>query len=160
MRALLVYESRFGNTESVARAVAAGLGTVVRVDIHTPASAPVVLGDDVALLVVGAPTHALGHGVPEGDGVDRYACASVRDWLETLHPAGIPAASFDTHAGGPFTGRPARTVSHRLRRLGLQLRGHESFCAKGVLGPMEDGELDHAQRWGENLAASLAPVPS
>lgn len=152
MRALLVFESMFGNTESVARAVAAGLGTRYKVDIHTPASAPTALGDDVGLLVVGAPTHAMALNRAAGTGT------GVREWLETLQPSGIPAASFDTHVGEAFTEPEFRTISHRLRRLGLQVQSHESFYAKGSVGPLEDGELDHAQRWAENLADSLALV--
>jgi flavodoxin len=44
MRSLVVYESMFGNTEQVARAIAAGLSTHMEVDVvpvsrHAPTSA-------------------------------------------------------------------------------------------------------------------------
>ena len=60
MRALVVYESMFGNTQAIADAVADGLAARVRVDAVEVGAAPTVVGDDVVLLVVGGPTHAFG----------------------------------------------------------------------------------------------------
>ena len=59
MRALVVFESMFGDTETIARAVADGLSDAIRVDIVDVATAPRV-DADVDLLVVGGPTHAFG----------------------------------------------------------------------------------------------------
>ena len=59
MRALVVYESMFGNTRLVAEAVADGLSSVLDVDVVEVAAAPTSF-DDVELLVVGGPTHAFG----------------------------------------------------------------------------------------------------
>ena len=57
-RALVVYESMFGNTKAVAESVALALSRDFEVDLTECGSAPLPLPDDVALLVVGAPTHA------------------------------------------------------------------------------------------------------
>ena len=59
MRALVVHESMFGNTETVARAVADGLSTVAGIEVDRAAvhSASTDLAD-VDLVVVGGPTHA------------------------------------------------------------------------------------------------------
>ncbi|GAA3598175.1 hypothetical protein GCM10022223_11850 [Kineosporia mesophila] len=165
MRALLVYESMFGNTESVARAVAAGLGTVLRTDIHTVASAPLVLPDDVGLLVVGAPagleatrhlavTQAHRAGIPA-----RSTGIGVCEWLQRLQPADIPAVSFDTSVYTPFPAtadNPADPVSHRLHHLGMRVMRHESFYTRDTLGPLEGRELEHARRWAQHLAAEVA----
>ena len=59
MRALVVYESMFGNTRLVAEAVAEGLSSGLDVDVVEVAAAPTSF-DDVELVVVGGPTHALG----------------------------------------------------------------------------------------------------
>ena len=59
MRALLVYESMFGSTSEVARAVREGLTAEgVDVALHEVRSAPAAADADFDLLVVGAPTHA------------------------------------------------------------------------------------------------------
>ena len=55
MRALVVYESMYGNTRDVAKAVADGLATRMPVQLTEVGTAPTVLGDDIGLLVVGAP---------------------------------------------------------------------------------------------------------
>ena len=53
MRALVVYESMWGNTEQVARAVAEGLGRRVEVVVGEVSRVPTEAADDVDLLVVG-----------------------------------------------------------------------------------------------------------
>ena len=58
MRALVVYESMFGNTEAVARAVADGLAEMHDVDLREVSQAPIAVIARVDLIVVGGPTHA------------------------------------------------------------------------------------------------------
>jgi flavodoxin len=60
MAAVVVYESMFGNTQTVAEAIAEGLSTTMRVELHEVGAAPAAMERDVDLLVVGAPTHAFG----------------------------------------------------------------------------------------------------
>ncbi|MDN5761333.1 MAG: flavodoxin domain-containing protein [Microlunatus sp.] len=58
MKALVVYESMFGNTEQVARAVAAGLREVLEVTVREVSDTPIGAVQDVDLVVAGGPTHA------------------------------------------------------------------------------------------------------
>jgi flavodoxin len=58
MRSLVVVESMFGNTRMIADAVANGLSAAGPVTVVEVGDAPVAPNEDVALLVVGAPTHA------------------------------------------------------------------------------------------------------
>lgn len=171
MKALLVYESTFGNTESVAREVAAGLESTLHTEIHTATSAPTTLADDVVLLVVGAPVHALGPGPHEAADeaarqahraglADRSAGTGVQDWLNALVPSGIAAASFDTMVGGPVQGPVLHPIRSRLLRLGFDVRAHETFCTRSTLGPLAEGELAHARQWGERIAAQVGSVPA
>jgi len=64
MRALVVYESMFGNTEAIAGAIAVGLPEHVDVETVEVGTAPSVIGDDLDLIVVGGPTHAFGMSRP------------------------------------------------------------------------------------------------
>src|SRR6476646_4682627 len=59
-RALVVYESMFGNTEAVAHALAQGLGLRMLVEVVPVTQAPAKVDCGVELLVVGGPTHAFG----------------------------------------------------------------------------------------------------
>ena len=60
MRARVVYESMFGNTQVIAQAVAEGLAMNMTVDLEEVGSAATEMSGDVGLLVVGGPTHAFG----------------------------------------------------------------------------------------------------
>lgn len=167
-RALVVFESMFGNTEAIARAVADGLGGGADVDVVEVGGAPTVIADDVSLLVVGGPTHAFGMSRP---GTRRSAAQQadqgvisrgigLREWLAELDPqAGrFSAATFDTMLAGPRWIRwmpSAGRGAHRgLRRLGLHMVAPpETFYVEDTTGPLVDGEVDRARRWGERLAA-------
>jgi hypothetical protein len=166
MRALVVYESMFGNTETIARAIADGLGELYEVTTTEVGSAPERLPGDVALLVVGGPTHAMGLTRPN---TREQAAAEVgnaglvsrgrglREWLEALEPAGsLPAATFDTHIDKPFPGSASRAARRRLRALGFDVRRAESFHVRGTTGPLTDGEPARAHAWAARLAAELA----
>jgi flavodoxin len=65
MRALVVYESMFGNTQAIANAIVQGLSGRMRVEALEVGVAPATIDDDVALLVVGGPTHAFGLSRPQ-----------------------------------------------------------------------------------------------
>src|SRR3954451_15274821 len=66
MKALVVYESMFGNTEKVAAAVARGLQLEdVDTGLVEVSSAASDIAPDVDVLVVGAPTHAFALSRPK-----------------------------------------------------------------------------------------------
>lgn len=168
MRTLIVYESMFGNTEAVARAVGAGLeleGLEVLVQEVSDADPGQLL--DAALLVVGAPTHGftLSRPATREDAVQKGAPADrvdlgLREWLTALPPVEgrqDPAlvAAFDTR--DVRVRHLPRTAAHRAARMarahGLREAGKaESFLVTGVSGPLQDGELDRATAWGRRLA--------
>ena len=164
MRALIVYESLFGNTEAVARAVAAGLSDEYEVTVTEVAEMPSAAGVD--LLVVGAPTHAFGLSRPATrqdavkQGATRPARTGLREYLDTAD--GITSrtvfAAFDTRVGKPFSGSAARKAGRRLRKLGARpVCPPESFLVTGTSGPLVDGEQKRAESWAAHLATALKP---
>jgi hypothetical protein len=170
MRALVVYESMFGNTQEVAEAVAAGLSGTFEVEVKEIADAPATLPAGVDLLVLGGPTHAFGltreqtrqdaAGRREDPLVSRGP--GLREWLEGLvlpatTSATPSAATFDTRIAKPrFPGSAAKGASRRLRRLGFRLVESESFWVKDVTGPLIDGEPERARAWGEHVGVAAA----
>lgn len=170
MRARVVYESMFGNTKLVAEAVADGLSSRLTVDVVEVGAAPTSL-DGVELVVVGGPTHAFGmtrqrtrddarrQGEQTGHPVGSTA-VGMREWLEEVRPgsAGVAAAAFDTRVDKPrVPGSAARGADKRLRRRGLRtIARPESFWVTGTYGPLREGEVERARRWGEQLAAAAA----
>ena len=165
MTAIVVVESMWGNTAAVARAVAEGIGgDAVLVGVG---EAPDRIPDGVDLLVVGGPTHAFSwsSASTRADAARQGAPASgaapgIREWMSGLPGAGrLDVATFDTrvatvrHLPGSAARRAAKEV--RRRRLG-HVFDTCSFFVQGVAGPLLDGELDRARRWGAGLAARSA----
>jgi hypothetical protein len=164
--ALVVVESMFGNTEQLARAVAAGL-TIEGVDtrVVAVADAPARVPADVDLVVLGAPTHVFSLSRPRtradavalGAPPDR-ADRGMRDWLEVAspidrtHPSVV--ATFDSRAERPRL--LPHTAARRARALAEQ-RGFmvatapTSFLVDDVTGPVSEGEQDRAVAWGRVL---------
>jgi hypothetical protein len=168
MRALVVFESMFGNTKVVADAVAEGLATRMRVTAVEVGVAPVAIEDDLALVVVGGPTHAFGMSRP-GTRQDAAKQAErplvsagpgLREWLETVQGGSpqVAAAAFDTRIDKPrLPGSAARAAERRLRRLGLRIAvPAKSFYVAGTPGPLVAGEQERARRWGADLGALVA----
>lgn len=168
MHALVVYESMYGNTEAVARAIGEGVAATMRVDVIEVGTAPATTPDDVDLLVVGGPTHAFGLSRPTSrrdaaNGSEApiiSAGAGVREWLDRLPPstAAVRAAAFGTKTDSPrLPGSAAGGAHRRLRRLGYRLLADaENFYVGGATGPLLDGELARARDWGVRLGTLTA----
>ena len=165
--ALVVYESCFGNTKSIAEAIAFGLaGDVELVEAN---DAPTVLGSEIGLLVVGGPTHAFTLSTPK----TRMSAAQmtgtspgrlgIREWIEDLSMLSTtPVATFDTKVEHPrLPGSAGRAAARRLRNAGMSVIVEPAtFYVGGTPGPLKDGERDRAHRWGVSLASLVAPVIS
>jgi hypothetical protein len=167
MRTLIVYESMFGNTQRVAEAVADGIKCHGRVEAVEVGLVMLPVPDDVDLLVVGGPTHAFGMSRPGTRRSAKQQAArpedsignGIREWLARLAATGrkVDTAVFDTRLGKPMwmTGSAARSAAKRLRKAGIPLAAPPaSFIVTDTVGPLADGELARARRWGETLGAA------
>ncbi|HWL37777.1 MAG TPA: hypothetical protein VNQ77_16435 [Frankiaceae bacterium] len=162
MRALVVYESLFGNTLTVARAVAEGVARHLKTETVEAGNAPTVLGDDVALLVAGGPTHAFGlsRQSTRASAVEQGATGAsetgLREWLDALAPGSAAAATFDTRVRRPrVPGSAANAAERRLRGKGyVVVRPAETFWVGGTPGPLLPGEVERARAWGASVAAA------
>lgn len=175
LRAHVIYESMFGNSEEVARAVAEELGAAgLDVTLAEVSQAPAAHDLETELLVLGAPTHAfsLSRATTREDAVRQGAPASrssvgLRDWLATAQaePSGSPVltAAFDTRVGKVrhLPGSAAKKTTRLARGAHLDpALGSESFYVDDVRGPLLDGELDRARTWGRRLAERVSAVPA
>jgi hypothetical protein len=172
MRALVVYESMYGDTKRVADAVADGLAGGLAVETVEVSLAPVALESGIDLLVVGGPTHVHGMTTPftraqaikqaQTEIVSRGI--GIREWLEELRPAvpGVAAAAFDTRIRGAaiLTGSAASGYAKRLRDARFRLLAPAESFLIATKAPQGDalleGELERARAWGAGLAATLA----
>jgi hypothetical protein len=176
MRARVVFESMFGNTQVIAQAVADGLSGSMSVDLEEVGTAASDITDDVDLLVVGGPTHAFGmtrertraSAAEQAVGGVVSDEEGLRDWLGAVTGGSpdIAAAAFDTRIDKPrLPGSAAHGAERRLQRLGFRIiEPAASFYVTDTAGPLVDGEQDRARRWGELLgsrmtAAEHRPLP-
>jgi hypothetical protein len=166
MRALLVYESMFGNTAEIAHAVSEGMADEMDVDLHEVSDAPAAVSDFVDLIVLGGPTHAFSlsrpstraDAVKQGAPTDR-AARGLREWLGGLPkgPHSELVATFDTRVERVrhLPGSAAKKAAKLAHALGYTPVAHESFYVADIAGPLLSGELDRAREWGQSLAADM-----
>jgi flavodoxin len=148
MNAVVVYTSRFGNTERLAEAIAETLESEGAVRLIGADHVTAADLDEVDLVVMGVPTHRM--NLPE----------EVRPILEAL-PRGVLrgafVAAFDTSYKmsallARFSAAPK--LARKLRKLGgSQAAAPETFHVLGREGPLYEGEIERAKTWAETVAA-------
>jgi hypothetical protein len=172
MRALVVFESLYGNTAAVGEVVAGALRSrgydvaAGSVSIVSPAET-----GTVDLLIVGGPTHAHGMSrastrkVGAADEKNTFAAPTtepgLREWLAALPLGrGRSAAAFDTRFDKPvlLTGSAAKGIARRLEHLGFRvIVDPESFLVTGE-NRLKDGEIERATAWAKVLTESSQGV--
>lgn len=165
MKAVVVYESLWGNTAKVAGAIAEGIGPDAKA-MSTGEATPEVIAD-VDLIVAGSPVFAFKMSTePMRESIRKnpgpapappdFSHPAMATWLESLPGGTAAAAAFDTEARGPF-GKAAPTIARSLEAAGYRLIGKPTgFYVTGKYGPLREGELDRARAWGRELAEALA----
>ncbi len=149
MNVLVIYDSQFGNTEQIARAIANmfsefGQVRTVRVD---PTQAVDFQGMD--LLILGCPTQGW------------KPTPAMQTFLGNVSPKslkGLAVACFDTRFNKPrwMTGSAARVMDKKLRAMGvLPALAPESFFVAGTEGPLANGELERAAKWARMLREKI-----
>ena len=164
MKAVVVYESLWGNTAAVARAIAEGIGHGARVLSTAEASDAAVAGAD--LIVAGAPVVAfslpsekvrqdLRANPGKAPAPPDLSHPSMRAWLEGL-PSGMGrSAAFETRIWWSPRGSAGQII-RSLKRAGYRPVGKVGrFIVKGAYGPLRDGELERARLWGAELARAM-----
>lgn len=169
MKAVVVYESMYGNTHLIADEIGNGLASAAEVAVVPveQAGADMLAGAD--LVVVGGPTHA--HSMSRvstrkaaadaakkpGSELELDAAAhgpGLREWFDSIARLPRRAAAFDTRMHGPafFTGRASKGIAKRLRRHGCTVVAKpESFLVTRQ-NRLDPNEAEHAREWGRRLA--------
>ena len=163
MKAWIVYESLWGNTAAIARAIAEGFGPDARAASTAEAELEAVSGAD--LVVAGAPLFAFRLPTDDIRETIRKKSASfpappdlshppMRAWLEALPAGKGRAAAFETRmwfSPGGATG----AILKGLKKAGYQPAGSKRFRVAGMYGPLKPGELERARAWGAKLRQEM-----
>lgn len=148
MKAMVVYDSAYGNTEQIARAIAGGLGRPEEVRLSRAGTIRPQDLEGMEILVVGSPTQAGRPTRPVQVFLDGLAGATLK---------GVHVAAFDTRMAGRFArifGYAAGRIGRSLEKSGGQVLAQgEGFFVEGKEGPLRPGELERAERWAEKISA-------
>ena len=164
MKTVVVYESHWGNTAAVAKAIAQGLGGAPVLST-AEATADALAGAE--LIVAGAPV--LGFRTPAPSilhaieiNKSRYkkppdlSHPAMQTWLAALPAGSGRFAAFETRiwwSPGGATGGIERGLSRAGYR---KLAKARRFLVTGLEGPLRVGELDKAEAWGKELAQAMS----
>ena len=164
MKTIVVFESLWGNTATIARAIAEGFGLEAQVFSTAEATRDVVSGAD--LIVAGSPLFAFQLPTDKIRETIRSKAAtfptppnlshpSLRNWLETVPPGKGRCAAFETRIWWS-PGGAIGTIQKTLQAVGYEplMRG-KRFRVAGMHGPLKAGEMDRAREWGALLARKM-----
>ena len=159
MKAMVVYDSVFGNTGQIAQAIGQALGSPENVEILQVGNVKPEQLTGLTLLIVGSPTRQFS---PTG------ATTSFLKNIPKNGLKGIKVAAFDTR----FTvsaiervrilaffvkifGYAAKPIADRLEKKGGELAiPPEGFYVGDTEGPLLEGELERAADWAKQIVAT------
>jgi len=149
MNALIVYDSVYGNTEKIARAIAEAITPSGEVKVLRAGEANPSELASIDLLIVGSPTHG-GRPTP-----------AVQDFLNKvpkLSLQGINVAAYDTRSQAKlariFGNAAGRIARYLTRKGGVTIASPEGFFVTGTKGPLKEGELERAAAWAKGILES------
>jgi flavodoxin I len=148
MSAIVIYDSQYGNTEQIAKAIGKGFGEDTKV---------IKVGEAKAGDI--APYHFVIIGSPTQGG---RQTAAVKAFLEKLPAEALKEkrlAAFDTRLKNVFSkvfGYAAPRIEAAIKEKGGNATAQpQGFFVKGAKGPLLDGELERATTWAKSVAAGV-----
>jgi flavodoxin I len=150
MKVLVVFDSVYGNTEKIARAVGAGITTPNSVKVVSVADVKQSDLQSIDLLIVGSPTHG-GRATPA---LQQFFAQIPADGLKN-----VKITAFDTRISGKNKGFGVRLITkafgYAAGRIAsvLESKGGtlasppEGFVVDKNEGPLKHGEAERATIW-------------
>ena len=151
---VVIYDSKFGNTEKIARSLSGGL-QMAGLDVTCVNTNDVQAESlkDYDFIAVGAPTQMF------------TASRPMKDFLLKL--AGVQSLkgkygfAFDTKFASPLSGSASKYIEKRLKDLGMKIvRPRQSAIVDKTEGPLEGGEVEAFEQIGFDIGTSLTKVKS
>lgn len=154
-KAVVLYDTVFGNTEKVARALARGIERHVPVDCINILEADTGALASYDLIAIGAPTQAFTAHKP------------MKDFLSGLRGvknlSGVRGFAFDTKFDSLLSGSASKYIEARLEELGLKIvRPRASAIVSGGTkdNVLKAGEEARFETIGDEIGELLGKLPT
>jgi flavodoxin I len=153
MKALIVYDSFFGNTEQIARAMADSIGSAedvkaIRVADYTPG-----LLSGLKFLCVGSPTRGFRPSPAMAVFLKQLPESGLKDMRVAAFDTRIATSDIKVRLLGLMVnlfGYAAKPIANQLvKKGGIMVVAPEGFCVKDSKGPLKEGELQRAGEWAK-----------
>ena len=159
MKAMVVYDSAFGNTEKVAQAIGQALGSQGDIEVVRVGNVKPEQMAGLTLLIVGSPTQKF------------RPLGTITGFLKGIPDGklkGVKVAAFDTRATEgaiekvrilaffvKIFGYAAKPIADRLvKKGGDPAVPPEGFYVADTEGPLLEGELERAADWARRIVAT------
>lgn len=147
-KAIVIFDTKFGNTEKVARALALGLNEQgIDVDCSNVEKVLIDMLPGYDLLAIGGPTHGFGMSKP------------VKEFFKHLEKIDLRekhAFAFDTKNPPRYWGSAAKGIEKRLTKLGMKIvRPRASAFVEGLKGPLHENSEGTFRKIGVEIAKLL-----
>lgn len=157
LKLLIVYDSVYGNTAKIAEALIEGSGIDRESKVYKATEAALSDLENIDLLLVGSPTH----GGTFTEPVKNFLGAIPAQGLQ-----GMKAAAFDTSFDKEtqkglakfaigMLGVAAPKIGEELSEKGATVVAAETFIVLDSEGPLQEGEVERAQGWVNELISAL-----
>jgi flavorubredoxin len=149
-RGMVIFESRFGNTEKIAKCLAGGL---VRAGVETvcinASDVKMESLSDINMIAVGGPTQMFTASKP------------MKDFLLKLEEVrglkGKFGFAFDTRFGNRLAGSAAKFIEKKLETIGMNIiKPRQSAIVEKTEGPLEEGEMEAFERIGYEIGNTMS----
>jgi flavodoxin len=141
MKALVIFDTSFGNTKTIAETIAKELGNNTKTISVTEFNNNELAGTD--LLVVGSPII----GWKPSERMSKFLASLNKDQLKSFK-----VATFDTRVKIFFHGDAAKKIAQTLKESGAEIITEpQAFLVKGKEGPLIDGEIEKAIEWAKTI---------
>lgn len=149
MKTLVLYDSKYGNTQQVAQEIADHLHGNVNIKLVSECEPEEI--SDYQLVIMGSPTHGA------------HASEPFQTFFKELNGKDVQGVSFgvfDTRLTWLFLrpfGYAAPRMAERIRSLEGKIIGKPAgFVVSGGEGPLKTGEMDRAREWALDLQETAA----
>jgi flavodoxin len=148
-KAIVIYHTKFGNTESIAKALAEGMEEQgVKVDCVKIDEVDVDKLIEYDFLVVGGPTHNLGMSNP---------MKGFLEELKIVNISGKKGFCFDTRVQSRFNrfdlNSAAKRIEKKMKKMKVKMiKPRKSAIVEGREGPLEKGTQKTFRKLGKEIA--------